>query len=274
MVVQPAAIPHLSMSVDYYNIKVTDVIGSATPGDLMAACFSNLSATNPDCLVIRRNPVTGGLDGDPATTLGLFAPLTNLGKLYTNGIDVAINYNHEFGKIKWAASIVGNYTMHQKFKANAASATSLDRDCVGYFSPNCGSIAPKFQWSWRNTFTYGKMDLSVLWRHIDKMVQEPDDIANGRGPGFVGTVPAGAESVSGTQVDFGKIPSYDYFDLSLRFNVNDNFTLTGTVQNLFNKQPPLVGTNIGSTSYNSGNTFPSTYDALGRRFAVSGKVKF
>jgi outer membrane receptor protein involved in Fe transport len=51
-------------------------------------------------------------------------------------------------------------------------------------------------------------------------------------------------------------------------------TFTATVQNLFDNQPYLVGNTIGSTSYNSGNVYPSTYDSLGRRFAVAAKLKF
>jgi outer membrane receptor protein involved in Fe transport len=276
VVVQPSAIPRLSVSLDYYNIKITDVIGTATSGDLIAACFSNLSATNPDCLAIRRNPVTGGLDGDPATTQGLFAPLTNLGKLATQGIDLAINYSHEIGAVKWVAAITGNYTLHQRFKANAASATGIDRDCVGYYSGNCGftgSLQPKYQWSWRNTFSYKAFDLSILWRHISHMQQEPLDIT-ANGPAFKGVLPAGFGSASGSNVDFGKIPSFNYFDASLRWSMNDHITLTGTIQNLLNKKPPIIGSSIGSTAFDSGNTYPSTYDALGRRFAVSAKVKF
>jgi outer membrane receptor protein involved in Fe transport len=56
--------------------------------------------------------------------------------------------------------------------------------------------------------------------------------------------------------------------------ITDNLTLTLTVQNLLDKQPPLTGATIGSTSFNSGNTFPSTYDVLGRRYAASVKVSF
>ena len=37
---------------------------------------------------------------------------------------------------------------------------------------------------------------------------------------------------------------------------------------------PELGSTIGSTSFNSGNTYPSTYDTLGRRFAVSARMKF
>ncbi len=281
MVVQPSAVPHLSFSVDYYNIKVTNVIGTALPGDYINACFASLSAasaTDPNCTVIRRNPVTGGLDGDPATTNGLFAPITNNGVLFTNGIDVTINYSHEIGAVKWAASVVGNYTAHSKFQALPNATTpSLNRECVGYYSANCsftGSLQPKFQWSWRNTFSYKAFDLSILWRHINHMAQEPDDIAKS-GPAFVGNIDPGAPaSIAGKAVNFGKIPSFNYFDMSLRWSMNDHITLTGTIQNLLNKQPPIIGSSIGATAFDSGNTYPSTYDALGRRFAVSAKVKF
>lgn len=276
-VFQPSFLPRFSMSVDYYNIKITDVIGTGLPGDYINACFGNLSAasaTSTACTVIRRNPITGGLDGDPATTPGLYAPITNQGILKTDGIDLVFNYSREFGAVKWNASFTGNYTFHSKYKATPAS---FDRECVGYFSVNCsftGSIQPKYQWSLRNTISYGKWDASFLWRHISSVKYEPQQaLDDGQGL-FAGTAPAGTGPIAGKTVDFNKIPAYDIFDLTLRWNVSDNFTFTVACQNLFNKQPPIVGNTAGSTTYDSGNTYPSTYDALGRRFAVSGKVKF
>ncbi|MCW1382217.1 TonB-dependent receptor [Novosphingobium sp. KCTC 2891] len=274
-VVQPSAVPGFSFSVDYYNIKVTDVIGSPLPGDLISACFDGLSAssaTNTACTVIRRDPATGGLDGDPAVVGGLFSPLGNLGTLFTSGVDVVLNYSHDFGAVKWALNATGNYTAHSKYQA---TPTSINRECVGYYSANCsftGSIQPKYQWSVRNTFGIGQADISFLWRHISGVKQEPADVV-ASGPAFEGTVPAGNGVLSGQNVNFGKIDGYDIFDLTTRFNV-DQITFTVTVQNLFNKKPPIVGNTIGSTTYNSGNTYPSTYDALGRRFAVGARVKF
>lgn len=276
-VFQPSFLPGFNVSADYYSIKVDDVIGSPTSGDLVSACFGNItaaSAADPACTVIRRNPLTGGLDGDPAITGGLFAPLSNLGKLSTRGIDIIANYSNDLGIAKWASSLVVNHTISSKYQA---TPSAVNRECVGYFSANCGftgSMQPAWQWSWRNTFTFGKLDASILWRHITPMVQEPLDIVD-NGAAFSGTLPTrDGFALSGQQVDMGKISAYDYFDLTLRFNVNDNVTLTAAVQNLFDKDPPLVGSSIGTTTYNSGNTFPSTYDALGRRFAVSARLKF
>lgn len=265
VVIQPHAIRHFNVSVDYYHIVVNDVIGAPTPADMINACFGSItasSASNAACTAIRRNPNTGGLDGDTTITGGLYGVLSNLGHLNTDGVDVIVNYDHTFGQVKWTMNFVGNYTAHSQYQA---TPTSINRECVGYYSANCsftGSMQPKTTLTMRNTFTYGKVDASVLWRHISAMNQEPDDVANS-GPAYT----------SGS-VNYGHIPAYDYFDLSLRFNVTKRFILTAAVQNLFDRDPPIVGSSIGTTSFNSGNTYPSTYDALGRRFALSARVRY
>jgi hypothetical protein len=268
-------LPGFSASLDYYHIKVTDQIGTPLPGDLVSACFDNLSAssaTKTACTIIRRDPSTGGLDGSPATTRGLFGGLTNQGTLLTDGVDLIINYQRDLGSVKWTFNGVGNVTFRSKFKA---TPTSVDRECVGYYSVNCsftGSIQPRQSWSVQNTFSKDGVDLSLMWRHTSSAKQEPLDRVSS-GIAFNGTIPADSGSLSGQKVDFAKIDAFDYLDVTTRFNI-DQITFTFTVQNLFNTKPPIVGNTIGSTSFNSGNTYPSSYDALGRRFAVGARVKF
>jgi outer membrane receptor protein involved in Fe transport len=106
----------------------------------------------------------------------------------------------------------------------------------------------------------------LLWRHISSEKFEP--LAGSR---FVGTLTGG--DLAGQSVNFNRIKAYNYFDLAARVNAGDHVTFTFTVDNLFDKQPPVLGNTIGSTTYNSGNTYPSTYDTLGRTFAISAKVK-
>jgi outer membrane receptor protein involved in Fe transport len=285
VVFQPEFLPRFNVSVDYYNIKVTDVLGTPLPGDIIGACFTGLSAasaTDPACTAIRRNPITGGLDGDPATTPGLFGTTNNLGELFTDGIDLLMNYNMDLGFASLDWSFVGNWTHSSKFNSNAADPASLNRECVGYYSVNCsftGSIQPEFQFSQRFTLGFDKVDLSLLWRWQDGVQFEPqqlaDDIAAAQAAPADCPNPTGADP-GGCVVDpqFRKIGAKHYFDLTARFNVSENLTFTATVQNLLDKKPPIVGNTIGSTTYNSGNTFPSSYDALGRRYAVSAKLKF
>ncbi len=285
-VIQPSFLPGFNLSVDYYKIKVSDAIGQPLPGDLMAACFGNLSAasaTDPDCTIIRRNPLTGGLDGDPSLTSGLFAQQSNLGRLSTDGVDLNMNYNRDIGFGKLSLSFVGNWTRSSRFQA---SPTALNRECVGAYSVNCsfaGSIQPKFQFSQRSTLSIGDVDLSLLWRWMDavhfEQQQLEDDlaaaVAAGTNPSTGCPDPTGADpNACMVDPEYRRIKAHSYFDLTARFNVMDNLTLTATIQNLLDKQPPIIGNSIGSTSFNSGNTYPSSYDALGRRYAVSVKLRF
>jgi iron complex outermembrane receptor protein len=284
-VVQPSFVPGLSFSVDYYSIKVTDAITQPLPGDLITACFganpsapSAGAAASEACTVIRRDPGTGGLDGDAATTPGLFAALSNLGKLKTSGIDATINYNKDIGFAKLGLSFTGNYTRKNQFQA---TPSSINRECVGYYSVNCsysGSLVPKFQWSQRTTLSFGKTDLSLLWRHIDKMNFEPATLNDQIAAATVNPDcpdPQGADT-GGCVFDpqFRHIKAADYFDLAARFGVGDHMTLTLTVDNLLDRKPPIVGSTIGSTAFNSGNTYPSTYDAVGRRYGASVRIKY
>ncbi|MGQ0278153.1 TonB-dependent receptor domain-containing protein [Sphingopyxis sp. P1IMeth2] len=285
LVWQPDFLPRFNMSVDYYNIKVNDVLGTPLPGDIINACFDGLSAssaTDPACTSIRRNPITGGLDGDPSTTPGLFGLTNNLGRLFTDGVDLLMNYNTDVGFANLSWSFVGNWTHSSKYNANVADPTSLNRECVGYYSVNCsftGSIQPEFQFSQRFTLGFDKVDVSLLWRWMDSVDFEPAqlaaDIAAAQAAPDDCPNPTTSDD-GGCVVDpkFRHIKAAHYFDLATRFNVSDNLVITMTVQNLLDKKPPIVGNTIGSTTYNSGNTFPSTYDALGRRYAISAKLKF
>ena len=278
---QPAFFPGFSATVDYYNIKVTEAIGTPTPGDVIGACFGSDvfnpaagASTTEACTSIRRSPADGGLSGDPNVFTGLPATLTNAGAIETDGIDLVLNYKTDLtDNIGLALSFSGNYTFNSKFNAFVANPDSINRECVGYISANCGSLQPEYSWSQRTTVSFDMIDVSLLWRHLSAMEQEPLDVIDS-GAFFNGTIGASVLGVGGQTVNFGKIKAYDYFDLSTRFNASENLTLTLSVQNLLDKDPPLTGNNAGSTSFNSGNTFPSTYDAIGRRYALTAKLRF
>lgn len=283
IVLQPNFVPGLSISVDYYNISIKDAISQPTAGDAYNMCFGDqagtgitaTSAASLACTVIRRNPATGALDGDPATTPGLLIMPSNAGTILTDGIDLSVNYRRDLGFAKLNLGFIGNWTNRSKFQATPISDV---RSCVGLYGQNCGSpgsagpsssagsLQPEYAWNQRTTLTFGVFDFSLLWRHISKMQVEPGVTT------FEGTIGSGA--LAGKDVNFGKIPSYDYFDIALRASVGEHLDLTFTVMNMFDKDPPIVGGTVGSTTYNSGNTYPSTYDALGRRFAVGARLKF
>jgi len=308
-VVRPRFLPGLNATVDYYNIKVSDAVSAPTANDVIQACFGpgNLSPTNPACTGIRRNPTTGGLSGSPATTFGLPRQLSNLGKISTDGVDFTLDYRRGLGTwvnspAKIAIALGGNWTHSNKFQA---TPTSINRECVGYFSVNCASPIPKWSFNERTTLSLGRVDLSVLWRYLGAVNYEgtaPDFAV--RGFTGAGCIPFGGNTgqpstcnrylfngvvntrpstsplanapgtFNGQHLNFNHISAFNYFDFSTRFNVNEHFDLTFTVRNIFDKDPPIVGNNAGTASFNSGNTFPSTYDPLGRTFAAGARIKF
>jgi outer membrane receptor protein involved in Fe transport len=287
----------LTLSLDYYNIKVENAITTATPGDVIGACFNNLtaaSATSPACTGIRRNALTGGLSGTSTVSNpvpGLPTPLTNNGLLKTDGIDLVVNYRRDLGFARLNWNFSGNHTMSSFFQA---SPTAFGRECTGFYSTNCGisnglsvgSITPKYSWNQRTTLSFGEVDVSLLWRHISKMRYEglANDFA-ARGfteanrflfplNGDANRTITGRGPLVGRRANFNEIPAANYFDLAIRVNASENMEFTFTVQNLLDRDPPLVGSSAGSTTFNGGNTYPSTYDAIGRRFAAGARLRF
>jgi iron complex outermembrane recepter protein len=270
-VAQPRAIPGLTISMDYFNIRLNRAITSPAIGDIIDGCYNtgNVSMANPACQRIERSQTAGGLDGSPDEVRGLLLGLSNLGQIKTDGIDLSINYSTSLTNyIGLNLGVMGTWTNSNKFRSDVTNPVSVDRECVGFFSVNCGSLQPEFVFDNRASLLFGDDALlSLRWRYLTSLQQEPLDIET-QGGAFVGESP-----VLGN-VDFQNIPAQSYFDLTAQFNVTKNMTFTLTATNLFDNRPPIVGFNIGSTAFNSGNTFPSTFDALGRRYAAAVSLRF
>lgn len=267
-IITPSVLPGFSLTLDYFNIKVNDAVSSPAVGDIIGGCYNsgNLSyQNNPLCQLVSRSSFTGGLDGSPNEVRGLLLQASNLGTIATDGLDLSLRYQTDLTEsIGLNLSFDGTWTNKNTFQAFPGA---LNRDCVGFYSVNCGSIQPKLAWTQRTSISYDeKFSASLLWRYIDGVELEPEfktQFLGGNGRPAVGEFS-----------DFTFIPAEHYFDLSFRFDVNESVQLNLLVQNLLDNQPKNVGSDIGSTSFNSGNVFPSTYDALGRRYAAAVKFRF
>ena len=254
VVLTPPSVPGLSITADYYNIKVKGAITTPTPDDILSPCFDDFDATA--CSMIGRNPLNGSLNGG-GDTAGLILQLTNQGVIETSGIDMRVGYRMptSFGRV--GLDFSGNWTEQLKFKA---SPTSENRECVGLYGENCEPVAPEFTFNARATVGFGDdVDVSLLWTWMSGVDLEGA---------------SGAYDDPDLLPEYTSISAYSYFDLTTRFSVTDNFEMTAGVQNLLDKKPPIISSFIGGAAYNSGNTYPATYDALGRRFNVTGRLRF
>ncbi len=255
---QPAFVPSLRLSLDYYDIKIDKTINSPSLDDVINGCYDKALnptlAFNDSCKAIQRSTANGSLNGVDAK--GVIRPLTNAGNERVSGFDIAANYRVELADFGWDIgrvdlSVNGSILTKHETQSNPASTL---RDCVGYYSVSCGEPKVKQRWNSRATWTMGDYSASLMWRHLSDVEVEP---------GNTKWFP-----------DYAQIGSYDYFDLSGRWDITQTVRLTATINNLFDKSPPIVGSQIGTTAANNGNTFPQTYDTIGRYFTFGATLKF
>lgn len=65
-------------------------------------------------------------------------------------------------------------------------------------------------------------------------------------------------------------PAASYVDLSARWSITDNFTITANVDNIFDEFPPQTADGYTAQA----NTDPQVYRPLGRLFQLSGRYRF
>ncbi len=271
-VIQPRFIPRLNVTVDYFNIKLEDAIstfGGGLDGALSLCYTVAQDLTNPICSVFNnaRNPVTGAL-GETSGGRNVSILSANIAELETSGIDVQVDYNMPlnfslFGSEGSRLSLFFLGTYLDKYRATTV-ADIPERVIIGEGAIPRGSLVvnplPEWRHTARATFSDGPATVSLRWRYIGGV--EDGRIQNT----FVGIDRVGTDPASLTTP---YLDSVSYFDLTLGFDVSDNFSLNFGVNNLTNKMPQV----LGSTAEQA-NTFPGTYDVLGRDYFVSGRLRF
>ncbi|WP_281557091.1 TonB-dependent receptor [Thalassomonas sp. RHCl1] len=242
-----------TITVDYYDIDIDDVIGEFTAQEVLDACYINGLAS--ECEKINR---IGGDLTVAGSGVELFT--TNLKNQKAEGIEVGVNFNVKLGDMGDLAlsANINKYLTHEK----QASDVQPVIDCNGYFGTSCDPVS-ELRWVQRTTWTYEDFTVSLLWRHMSSIEVEPFQYAAATAEGGPGYFDA-----------FKKIDSADYVDLFASYHYGDHMKFTFGVDNLFEEDPPVVGGEAGSTQYNSGNTFPSNYDVLGRLYKVGVKFEF
>ncbi|KPH66237.1 TonB-dependent receptor [Novosphingobium sp. ST904] len=253
-VLTPKALRNFSLSVDYYTIKVKDYIGQIAPSLIISQCIQ--TGDPYYCSLFRRNPTSGVIFGQNS---GYIVSTTlNTGSLKTSGIDVNSDYTFNVGNAgRMNLSMVGTYLINQIAEPLPGAGTY---DCKGMFGYTCGQPNPEWRHVARMTWMApGDFTASLSWRYIGgtKLSSLSDN------PFLTGT----------PSVVNRKIDAYNYFDLSLTQVIDKQFTLRAGVNNLFDKDPPVLAAGL-LQSFGNGNTYPGVYDALGRTIFVGFTANF
>jgi len=261
VLLQPTMVPNLTLSADYFNIKITDVIGAIGANTILLDCLTSGQFCN---LVHRDN--NGSLWLTPN---GFIKDTTvNQGELRTSGVDAKGSYRQGLpGLGSLLFSLEGTY-LKNLTTTPVAGGTSYD--CKGFFGANCGGGNP----SWRSVFNatwstpWDGLDVNLRWRYYGSNKSQQ-----------LSTSPLLAGSPF---LPTSHIPAYSWFDLSASFNIYKTVRMTLGVNNIADKIPPIVTGGDCSTSsggFNAGancngNTFPGVYDAMGRYLFANISAQF
>lgn len=142
VVYQPGWLPGFSASVDYYDIKIRDVISTISSQDIVNRCFAGNSTL---CGQITR------VNGDITE---IRSPNLNLASLETSGLDIEASYRNDLDTIIKGASgnvgirVLANYV--DKF-ATSDGVTTLD--LAGSFGPGAPQ-ASQPHWTVQASYFY------------------------------------------------------------------------------------------------------------------------
>ena len=263
IVFQPRWVPGLAITVDYFDIHIDDTITTFGAPNTWTACYANNDPAA--CARINRNP-----NGQLWVGNGFVQDLNiNIGSLQTSGYDVNIGYTGlEIGRMgSLAFNLTGTYLLD--LITQPAPGVDLHPrdditrdwyDCTGYYASVCsqGGIGPinpqwrhRFRTSWQTPWD---VDVSLTWRHYG---------------GVTGLT--GANNAMPTRQLDRELSAEDYFDLAANWAITEKASVSLGINNVLDDNPSISGS-VGTNG--NGNTFPQSYDALGRYVFMRATVAF
>ncbi|KTF70376.1 TonB-dependent receptor domain-containing protein [Sphingomonas sp. HT-1] len=273
LVFQPSFLRSLAVTVDYFDIKIKNAIRAFGQDAILQDCATATATFTPaSCALVRRD-AAGSLWLTPG---GYVSDLpNNVGELQTKGIEVGASYAVGLGSLgRLSFNMQGTYL--DSYRVN--NGLSKPYDCAGYYGSTCsiggttnaGAPLPKWRHKLRASWQVNQsVGISAQWRYIGAIHSQatsPDEALKGA---FV--------------FDPGsRLKPYNYIDLMSSFQIGKSYTFRLGVNNLFDLEPPLVtsgnagraGSNQCPTGPCNGNTYPATYDALGRYLFAGVTLNF
>lgn len=245
IVVRPAFLPGFSFSVDYYKIQIDNAIGTLTAQNIVNLCFNG---ETDYCQFVNRLS-----DGTLSSVLNLNF---NQNKLVNKGIDFEANYTTEIGNAKLSlrglASYLDSLATTDPFGKVDERAGVNGGEAIG---------TPHWQGAVSATLQIGGFTAFVQERLIGSGLYSNQYVVGGRAT---------------NSIDFNRVAGRAYTDVTLRYKIpteRGDWEIYGTINNLFDRDPPASPTRIGAPASILG-TNPTLYDVIGRQFNVGVRLKF
>jgi len=240
----------LQVAVDYWNIAIEDRIGTIGASTILNQCLQGNTAL---CGNVQRGGSGDLWIGSDPNSSGLIVNSSqNFGEFNFSGVDLNVAYSFEAFGGTISTSLAGAYFLEQEVVPLPGSDNDAAYDCAGRINDTDGCQTPNWQHVANVRYSTGDWTVSARWRMIGRM-----NYRDGNGDLTTDQILVG---------NGNRVGSYHFYDLSGSYNFLGNYSATVGVNNIFDKEPPLVG----STLALNGNSIGG-YDQLGRYiFATIG----
>ncbi len=253
-VFEPRFLPGFSLSVDYYDIKIDNVITAVAAQTIVNQCYDLPTLNNAFCGAFERVGVDGatgnGEENFRIVEGSLLQSTLNFASLTARGLDFNLNYRKTFD---WGSLALNGVWTHVLERSNFVSPA--DPDFENRILDELGD--PKDAFNLRTKVDVGNFGFTYELRYLGGMyvnTYEDFNELQGRPP----------ENPDGWPVK--KYPAVWYHNIRLDADVNDKFNVYVGVDNLFDRQPPFGLTGVGAGS--------GIYDVRGRYGYVGVVAKF
>ncbi len=249
----PRFIPGLSFSIDYYNIRIKDVISSLNAEQTVNYCYDNNVQKYCDNIHFDSSGVL--------QTIDLF--YENLNSMKAQGIDIEASYMVPLESI--FGGDPGTLRLHAQATHYIENRTDNGVTAIDLAGAHVGGATP--DWIYRLTATYKKEDwlFNLTGRGVSSGVIRNDYIE------CTSSCPATVAPYF--TINDNSIPAAFYVDASVNYTVNfgskSKAELFFVVRNLLNKDPVMVSDPQSVGAENTPGylqTNRQLYDVLGRTF--------
>lgn len=245
---RPSWLPGLSLSFDYYDIKLNGVVSTLSAQQIVQFCFEGNQTFCGGFSLDNANPNLNFVNVQPF----------NLASWKTSGFDIEASYQWER-----PLGLPGSFTVRalgthvRKFIVNAGIAGVDSIDQAGANNGN----TPDWKWLAVQTYDSGALTLTVQERWIsDGTFGNQYVVCQSSCPVSTGNHPT---------IDYNTMKGAFYVDIGAAYKINDKISIYGKVDNLFDKDP------VASPQTNTGlDINPALYDTLGRIYRAGVRFNF
>jgi len=236
VVLTPTFVPGLQLSVDYYKIKIKEVITSFGAQQVLDGCY--LRGQTELCDYVHLNPDTNAIASVDALRF-------NANTLETSGVDIEAAYRTGLDSIFKDADGTLSFRLLVNYIPHLITTAS------GVPTENAGEGIPHWRANFNTSYTNGPLRISATVRWIQGGVRDND-------------------YVEGIDINDNTYPGRTYVDISAERAIGEHFAVFGRVSNVFNSFPPITPNGV----FGPQTATNAMFDTIGRRFQIGAKFEF